>query len=152
MVITLASLKETQKFAAYFADHTAPGDFFALSGLLGAGKSTFARFFIRRASLNNRLVVPSPTYTLLQSYATPKGHIHHFDFWRLDYFSDEFKLEFDELVKDICIAEWAPKFLPYLPAKTIFITFAAISEVQRSVEVIGASPECYKDLGNIFLQ
>ena len=60
------------------------GDAILLEGELGAGKTAFARAFLRAATGDPALEVPSPTFTLVQSYDTPIGAVHHFDLWRLD--------------------------------------------------------------------
>src|SRR5207244_8491426 len=75
-----------------------PGDTLALEGDLGAGKSTFARALIRAIAGNSALEIPSPTFTLVQSYETPRFEIAHFDLYRLSDPS-----EIDELGLDAAL-------------------------------------------------
>ena len=75
-----------------------PGDTLALEGDLGAGKSTFARALIRAISGNPALEIPSPTFTLVQAYETPRFEIAHFDLYRLSDPS-----EIDELGLDAAL-------------------------------------------------
>ncbi len=60
-----------------------PGDLITLSGDLGAGKTTFARAFIRHAAGDETIEVPSPTFTLMQSYELPRFRLLHADLYRI---------------------------------------------------------------------
>ena len=82
--IDLPTLAATESLAARVAGLAHAGDAILLEGPLGAGKSAFARAFLRAASGDPALDVPSPSYTLVQSYDTPRFRAHHFDLWRLD--------------------------------------------------------------------
>lgn len=68
--------------AARAADLAPPSLLIGLSGPLGAGKSTFARAFLRGLGYRGR--VPSPTYTLLEPYETPVARVLHLDLYRID--------------------------------------------------------------------
>jgi len=75
-----------------------------LRGELGAGKSTFARAFIRAAGHVG--VVPSPTYTLIEPYALLRGNLYHVDLYRV---SDEEELRYlgwGELEDGLRLVEW----------------------------------------------
>ena len=63
----------TEDMAAFLAGILRPGDLVALSGGLGAGKTTLARAMIRELAGDPRLEVPSPTFTLIQPYETRSG-------------------------------------------------------------------------------
>ncbi len=75
-----------------------------LSGELGAGKSTFARAFIKAAGHNG--AVPSPTYTLVEPYIVPDGRIYHVDLYRVSS-EDELRfLGWNELDDGCRLVEW----------------------------------------------
>ena len=80
----LPDLAATDALAARVAALARPGDAILLAGPLGAGKTAFARGFLRAATRDRRLDVPSPSFTLVQSYDTRVGVVHHYDLWRLD--------------------------------------------------------------------
>ncbi len=82
------------------------GDCLALSGDLGAGKSSLARAFLRTVAEDDGLEVPSPTFTLVQSYEL-RIPVSHFDLYRLGDPSELTELGFDEALENgICIVEW----------------------------------------------
>ena len=90
-----------------------PGDVFLLQGPVGAGKSHFARAFIRARMDNPSEDVPSPTFTLVQSYDAPDGAaIWHADLYRLSDSAEVDELGLTEAMNDaICLIEW-PDRLP----------------------------------------
>ena len=68
------------------------GDIIGLKGELGAGKTTLARAILRAASEDPQLIVPSPTFTLVEVYETPRGTFWHFDLYRLETPEQVFEL------------------------------------------------------------
>lgn len=84
-----------------------------LSGELGAGKSTFARAFIRAAGHEGP--VPSPTYTLVEPYDLPSGLIYHIDLYRVSSEDELHFLGVGELDDGCCLVEW-PERAPGLLA------------------------------------
>ena len=71
------------RMAERLALKLAPGDTIALSGELGAGKTTFARALIRALLGDTEAEVPSPTFSLVQTYDTPRLSLAHLDLYRL---------------------------------------------------------------------
>ena len=99
--------RQTEHVAEALAAGAKAGDIFALSGDLGAGKSTFARAFIRAAMGNPEAEVPSPTFTLVQSYAAPAYDILHTDLYRLEGPDDVYDLGLDDdLDSAVFLVEW----------------------------------------------
>jgi tRNA threonylcarbamoyl adenosine modification protein YjeE len=105
-----------------------PGDVLALKGDLGAGKSTLARALIRALADDAGLDVPSPTFTLVQSYDT-RVPVHHFDLYRLGTASELDELGFDEaLAQGAALVEWPERAEAYLPKTSVLIELLHQSE------------------------
>ncbi len=103
----LASEAETRRLADDIAGIVRPGDVLALSGDLGAGKSTFARALIRRLAADETLEAPSPTFTLMQAYDTPRGAVLHADLYRLRGPGELAELGLIEAMEDaVSLVEW----------------------------------------------
>ncbi|MDX2144120.1 MAG: tRNA (adenosine(37)-N6)-threonylcarbamoyltransferase complex ATPase subunit type 1 TsaE [Rhodospirillaceae bacterium] len=119
------SERETMALAGAVARVAKTGDVIALSGDLGAGKTTFARGFIR-ALAGQDTEVPSPTFTLVQSYDTPRGPIWHFDLYRLTRADETLELGLEEaLVQGISLIEWPERLGGLLPQQSLTISLQA---------------------------
>ena len=112
------SEQDSIKLAEQFSRIAQRGDVFALYGTLGMGKSVFARAFIKNICHTDE--VPSPTFTLVQSYEAPAFTISHFDLYRLKDQDEVFELGFEEAVYGgVSLIEWPEKAGAWLP-KDIF--------------------------------
>lgn len=105
----------TVDLGARLAAAARPGDVFALVGGLGAGKTTFARGFVR-ALCGEDVETPSPTYTLVQTYDAPAFTIRHADLYRIEHPSEivELGLE-DAFDSEVCLIEWPDRLGAFLP-------------------------------------
>jgi tRNA threonylcarbamoyl adenosine modification protein YjeE len=104
--IFLADDEATNRLGEDLALALKAGDCLALSGDLGAGKSSLARAFLRAMADDEALDVPSPTFTLVQSYDL-RIPVSHFDLYRLGDPSELAELGFDEALESgICLVEW----------------------------------------------
>ena len=102
-----------------------PGDVIALYGDLGMGKSAFARAVVRRLSGDPDLEVPSPTFTLLQSYETARFPVHHFDLYRLADPDELIEIGFSEAVEGgLSLIEWPDRAGDELPAERLDIVIS----------------------------
>ncbi len=132
----LPSLQATEALAAEIAAQVHPGDAILLDGPLGAGKSAFARAFLRALTNDPTLEVPSPTFTLVQTYDTPGGQVHHFDLWRLDGPAALEELGWDDLTRDIVLVEWPDRLGHLTPEGALTIRLAHAGENAREATLI----------------
>lgn len=117
---------DTQTLAAQMAPHLQGGDCLLLKGPLGAGKSVFARAVITAflAEEERREDIPSPTYTLVQTYETTRATLWHADLFRLSDPEETLELGLDEAIaRDITLIEWPERLGPYQPARHLALTF-----------------------------
>ncbi len=139
--ITLPSEEATARFAADVAVALEPGDLVTLSGDLGAGKTTFARALIRYLADDDAIEVPSPTFTLLQSYELPRFPLVHADFYRLSGAAELAELGFEDLAAGtVVLVEWPDRTAGFLPPDRIDITFTLAPQLGpdvRDARVIG---------------
>jgi len=123
--IPLGDVAATARLAARIAALARPGDLIALSGPLGAGKTSFARAFIFARFAARGLPapdVPSPTFTLVQTYELPSGEIWHFDLYRLEAPEEAEELAMDEaFAGGISLIEWPERLGSLLPPRRLEI-------------------------------
>jgi tRNA threonylcarbamoyladenosine biosynthesis protein TsaE len=112
----LPSELATESLGASLAARLKPGDVVGLKGDLGAGKTTLARAIIRAAAADPDLIVPSPTFTLVEVYETPRGDYWHFDLYRLEAPEQIYELGWEEaLAEGIVLLEWPERLGRLLP-------------------------------------
>ena len=128
--------KEMAALAARFGKSLKTGDIVALNGDLGAGKTSFARALIR-SELGQETEVPSPTFTLVQTYDFPLCPLYHYDLYRLDDPEEIWALGFGEAcMSGICLIEWPEKAGDNLPENHIDITIHKMDkETQRRIVI-----------------
>lgn len=118
----LPTLADTAALAERLAPLLKSGDVIALHGDLGAGKTTFARALINALMAENT-EVPSPTYTLVQTYDGPAFPIFHFDLYRLDDPIEVYELGWDETVSGLALIEWPDRAGSHLPKWRLDVIF-----------------------------
>lgn len=137
--VALDSPEATARLAAALAELARPGDLIALHGDLGAGKTAFARAFVRaRGRISGTPVdeVPSPTFTLVQTYPMAGGDVWHLDLYRLDQAGDAAELGLDEaLTEGIVLIEWPDRLGDLLPSSRLDLTlrFGAAEEAREAI-------------------
>ncbi|MBX9621901.1 MAG: tRNA (adenosine(37)-N6)-threonylcarbamoyltransferase complex ATPase subunit type 1 TsaE [Alphaproteobacteria bacterium] len=109
------SEEETAVVARKLAARLHSGDVVLLHGDLGAGKSIFARALIQTLC-GEETIVPSPTFTLVQTYEAPEFTLWHFDLYRLNAPEEVYELGIEEALRcGVCLIEWPDRLGPHLP-------------------------------------
>jgi tRNA threonylcarbamoyladenosine biosynthesis protein TsaE len=123
----------TERLGAALAKRLRPRDVVALQGGLGVGKTTLARAILRAASGDPALIVPSPTFTLVEIYDTPVGVFWHFDLYRLEEPEQVFELGWEEARADgTALVEWAERLGALLPRERLTVTLAMEGDGRRA--------------------
>jgi tRNA threonylcarbamoyladenosine biosynthesis protein TsaE len=122
--LTLADAAATERLGRALAPHLGAGDMLGLTGGLGAGKSHFARALIgaRLAALGRSEEIPSPTYTLVQTYDLGAVELWHADLYRLGGAGEIAELGLEEaFATAICLVEWADRLGRALPLRRLML-------------------------------
>jgi tRNA threonylcarbamoyladenosine biosynthesis protein TsaE len=123
----------TERLGAALAARLRPRDVVALQGGLGVGKTTLARAILRAAAGDPSLVVPSPTFTLVEVYDTSRGTFWHFDLYRLEEPDQVFELGWEEARADgIALVEWAERLGRLLPRQRLTVMLAVEGDGRRA--------------------
>ncbi len=137
MTFDLADDAATRTLGANLAALLRAGDVVALHGDLGAGKTTLTRGLVQ-ALCNADEEVPSPTYTLVQSYDGPEFPIWHFDLYRMNTPDEVMELGWDETQDGVALIEWPERAGRYLPTLRLDLTLEIVGEQRRArLEPVG---------------
>ena len=146
--ITIPTPEAMEAFGGSLSTLLKEGDIIALSGELGAGKSTLARGMIRaalKASGQPDEDIPSPTFTLVQQYPfaaadDPGRSIWHMDLWRLESPDEIHELGFEEAIsRHISLIEWPERLGGLLPARALWLGIKQRDDDTRLITLSGAS-------------
>ena len=130
----LDGLAATETLGGRIAANLKPGDTVALEGDLGAGKTTLARAILR--GLGVREDVPSPTFTLVQQYETPKLAVRHYDFYRIESPRELDELGLDEALDEgAVLIEWPERARDRIPADALHIFLTIASDHARMARI-----------------
>ena len=142
--VSLSKPEETSRLGGALAPFLRTGDTVLLSGPIGSGKTHFARAVIQqRLAENGRYEdVPSPTYTLVQTYDDTKVQIWHADLYRLTSSDEVLELGLEDAFETaIVLIEWPDRFASGLPETACHIEFE-IGGDGRSVTIQWSDKRC----------
>ena len=131
MDVVLPDLAATASLGARIAAVLKPGDVVALAGDLGAGKTTLARAILRALGVAED--VPSPTFTLVQCYETPRITLSHYDLYRLKQAAEMNELGLEEALEDgAALVEWPERAGSYLPLDALYVRLDGQNAARRA--------------------
>lgn len=131
--LSLTSEEETARLGAVLATLLRPGDTVLLEGPIGAGKTHLARALIQ-TRLGHAEDVPSPTFTLIQTYETPEAEIWHADLYRLTHPDEALELGLEAAFDTaICLVEWPDRLGAQAPPDALRLTLRAEGEGRQAV-------------------
>lgn len=141
LTIPIPSPEATSRLAIRIGALLQPGDALLLSGDIGAGKTHFARALIQSLQ-DTPEDVPSPTFTLVQTYDTMKGELWHSDLYRLTHPDEVVELGLLEAFETaICLVEWPDRLDDLAPGSALSLTFAmGASEEARNLAISYSDP------------
>jgi N-acetylmuramate 1-kinase len=138
---TLTDEAATYRLMTDVAAVLEPGDLITLSGDLGAGKTTFARALIRYLARDDTMEVPSPTFTLTQTYTLPGFTVVHADLYRLSGAGELAELGLDDAPEGaVTLVEWPDRATGFLPNNRLDIALTLEPQhgpTARSVRITG---------------
>lgn len=137
LTVPLPDEAATARLAARLATALTPGDLVALRGDLGAGKTALCRALIRSVT-DPEAEVPSPTFTLVQSYDTDLGPLWHFDLYRLSGPDEVLELGWEEArAEAVSLVEWPDRLGPLLPADRLEVAMGYDGPDARRADLTG---------------
>jgi len=137
------SPSETIKLGVRLARQLQDGDFVALIGILGAGKTCFTKGIAQGLGVAKAEQITSPSFVLGNLYKGKKLSLFHFDAYRLNKPEELFRLGLDDLLsgKTVTVLEWADKLLPLIsksrPKRIIKVVFKVTGKTKRLLTFSG---------------
>jgi tRNA threonylcarbamoyladenosine biosynthesis protein TsaE len=136
ILLSAPTAEDTRAIGGAVASVLRPGDAIALTGELGAGKTTLVHGVAR--ALGYEGPVASPTFTLVREYRAPRLTVLHADVYRLDRMQEVVDLELDELVEGavVLLVEWGDAVETLLPDDHLVVELTVPGEgEERAVSI-----------------
>ncbi len=147
----LADLAAVDKLGAAIAQEVRTGDILALSGDLGAGKTTLARAILSHLGLAEE--APSPTFTIVVTYDSPplRLPVWHVDLYRLDEPEETVELGLEEAFDTaLSLIEWPERMGPYMPADRLWLSLAPATNGEGRVLTADVPPAWEERVRRLF--
>lgn len=133
--ILIKDLNHMKQFAEKLGKHVFPGFLLCLEGDLGAGKTTFTKFFGKSFGIDDN--INSPTFTILKIYEG-KLDLYHMDVYRLNGIGSDYDLEEYIYAEGVCVIEWYKNIINSLPSDKLVIEISIIDQNQRLLKIEGS--------------
>lgn len=134
MKIEIKSLGDIDKAAKEFLAATEGKRHFAFYGSMGAGKTTFIKAVCEQLGTTD--IVSSPTFAIINEYASAAGRIFHFDFYRIKNLEEAYNLGYEDYFfgDEYCFVEWPEKIEDIMPEHFTTVKITATGDNSRIVE------------------
>ena len=133
--IIIHSLEDIKRAASEFVALIGERRIFAFYGHMGAGKTTFIKAICEELGVKD--AVSSPTFAIVNEYASTMGSIYHFDFYRIKRSAEVLDLGFEDYAYsgNLCLMEWPELIEEFLPEETVDVHIEEIEGGKRRVTV-----------------
>ncbi len=134
MVIEINSLTDIDEAAKKFLEAVGDKRHFAFYGQMGAGKTTFIKAICEQLGTTD--IVSSPTFAIINEYASTAGRIFHFDFYRIKNLEEAYNLGYEDYFfgDEYCFVEWPEKIKDIMPEHFTAVKITATGDDSRIVE------------------
>lgn len=135
--ITAATTEDMLELGGRLSEISAPGMVIALTGSLGAGKTTLVKGIAE--GLGIKQAVTSPSFTIIKEYYEGRLPLFHMDLYRIDNYEELYMIGFEELIYGIglSIIEWSEKAEELIPPDAVGIEIKILSDGRRTVFLNG---------------
>ena len=129
--VSITNLNDLSSVATELLTFANGNKFFVFEGEMAAGKTTLIKEFCTILGVKD--VVSSPTFSIVNEYASPKGIVYHFDFYRLKNVQEAYDIGYEEYFYsgNYCLIEWPSKVQELLPEKYIKVDITITDETER---------------------
>ena len=112
---------ETRTFGITLAQKAKPGTVIALTGDLGAGKTTLTKSIAKGLEIDD--IITSPTFNIVKEYDTGRLPLYHFDVYRVGDVDEMYEIGCEEYFygEGVCVVEWADLIEEIMPEDTLWI-------------------------------
>lgn len=133
--IQIPSLDKIADAAREFVEQIGDKRVFAFYGGMGAGKTTFIKAVCEQLGVKD--AVTSPTFAIVNEYASDFGPVYHFDFYRIKNLGEVMDLGFEDYAYsgNLCLMEWPELIEDLLPDNTVNVHIAETSNGMRTVTI-----------------
>ena len=120
-IIYMKNEADTVSFGIELAKNAAPGTVIALTGDLGAGKTTLTKSIAKGLEIDD--IITSPTFNIVKEYDTGRLPLYHFDVYRVGDVDEMYEIGCEEYFygEGVCVVEWADLIEEIMPKDTLWI-------------------------------